>query len=167
VKLRLRQHSDYVNVHGSRELRYEPGTRYEYSNYGYILLGALIEAVSGASYYDHVRDNVFDPAGMTSTDSLPESENVPNRAVGYMRSGDAWVPNTDTLPWRGTTAGGELNGRRPHAVRTGARFGNADLQSSARRSHQPATRRVRVRLHRRTGTGPQLRSRRRSTGHER
>jgi CubicO group peptidase (beta-lactamase class C family) len=31
---------------------------------------------------------------------------VPNRAVGYMRSGDAWLPNTDTLPWRGTSAGG-------------------------------------------------------------
>jgi D-alanyl-D-alanine carboxypeptidase len=105
-RLRLRQHSDYVNLYGSRELRYEPGTRYEYSNYGYILLGAVIEAVSGASYYDHVRDNVFDTAGMTSTGSLPESENVPNRAVGYMRSGDAWVPNTDTLPWRGTAAGG-------------------------------------------------------------
>jgi hypothetical protein len=43
---------------------------------------------------------------MTSTDSLPESEDVPNRAVGYMQSGDAWVPNTDTLPWRGTAAGG-------------------------------------------------------------
>jgi D-alanyl-D-alanine carboxypeptidase len=43
---------------------------------------------------------------MTSTDSLPESEDVPNRAVGYMQSGDAWVPKSDTLPWRGTAAGG-------------------------------------------------------------
>jgi D-alanyl-D-alanine carboxypeptidase len=105
-RLMLREHSDYVNLYGSRGLSYEPGTRYEYSNYGYVLLGALIEAVSGASYYDHVRDSVFDRAGMTSTDSLPESEDVPNRAVGYMGSGDAWVPNTDTLPWRGTAAGG-------------------------------------------------------------
>jgi CubicO group peptidase (beta-lactamase class C family) len=107
-RLRLREHSDYVNLYGSRGPSYQPGTRHEYSNYGYILLGALIKAVSGASYYDYVRDNVFEPAGMTSTDSLPESEDVPNRAVGYMRSGsgDAWMPNTDTLPWRGTAAGG-------------------------------------------------------------
>ena len=53
-----------------------------------------------------MRENVFEPAGMTSTDSLPESEDVPNRAVGYWRPGDAWEPNTDTLPWRGTSAGG-------------------------------------------------------------
>jgi CubicO group peptidase (beta-lactamase class C family) len=46
-RLRLREHSDYVNLYGSRGLSYEPGTRYEYSNYGYILLGALIEAVTG------------------------------------------------------------------------------------------------------------------------
>jgi CubicO group peptidase (beta-lactamase class C family) len=105
-RLTLREHSDYVNLYGSRGLSYEPGTRYEYSNYGFVLLGALIEAVSGTSYYDYVRDNVFKPAGMTSTDSLPESEDVPNRAVGYMRSGDTWVPNTSTLPWRGTAAGG-------------------------------------------------------------
>ena len=50
-------------------------------------LGAFIEATSGISYYDYVRDNVFEPAGMTSADSLPESEDVPNRAIGYMRSG--------------------------------------------------------------------------------
>jgi CubicO group peptidase (beta-lactamase class C family) len=102
----LREHSDYVNLYGSRGLSFEPGTRFEYSNYGYVLLGALIEAVSGDSYHDHVRSSVFDPAGMTSTGSLPESEDVPNRAVGYMKSGDDWLPNTDTLPWRGTAAGG-------------------------------------------------------------
>jgi D-alanyl-D-alanine carboxypeptidase len=60
------------------------------------------------SYYDYVRDHVFRPAGMTATGSLPESVDVPNRAVGYMRTapGGPWVPNTDTLPWRGTAAGG-------------------------------------------------------------
>ena len=89
-----------------RGLAFEPGARFEYSNYGYVLLGALIEAVSGQSYYDYVRTNIFHPAGMTSTDSLPESDDVPHRAVGYLRSGNGWVPNTDTLPWRGTAAGG-------------------------------------------------------------
>ena len=89
-----------------RGLSFEPGSQFEYSNYGFVLLGAIIEAVTGESYYDYVRENVFEPAGMTSTDSLPESEDVPNRAVGYWRPGDAWEPNTDTLPWRGTSAGG-------------------------------------------------------------
>jgi len=107
-RLKLRTHRDYVKLYGSRGLTHEPGARFEYSNFGFILLGALIERVSGLSYYDYVRNHVFRPAGMTSTDSLPESERVPKRAVGYMRPypGADWEPNTDTLPWRGTAAGG-------------------------------------------------------------
>lgn len=105
-RLALREHGDYVKLYGSRPPTYEPGARFEYSNYGFVLLGAIIEKVSGMSYYDHVRSKVFQPAGMTSTDSLPETETVPNRAAGYMRGEAGWVANTDTLPWRGTSAGG-------------------------------------------------------------
>jgi CubicO group peptidase (beta-lactamase class C family) len=103
-RLKLRTHGDYVKLYGSRGLTHEPGARHEYSNYGFVLLGALVERVSGESYYEYVRENVFRPAGMTSTDSLPESVNVPRRAVGYMYGGS--VPNTEVLPWRGTSAGG-------------------------------------------------------------
>jgi D-alanyl-D-alanine carboxypeptidase len=107
-RLQLREHRDYLKLYGRRGLTQEPGARFEYSNYGFVLLGALIERVSGESYYDYVEDHVFGPAGMRSTGSLPESVDVPGRAVGYLRSspGGAWVPNTDTLPWRGTAAGG-------------------------------------------------------------
>jgi D-alanyl-D-alanine carboxypeptidase len=107
-RLQLREHRDYVKLYGSRGLNFEPGSRFEYSNYGFVLLGALIEAVSGGSYDDYVGDHVFRRAGMRSTGSLPESVEMPDRAVGYMRPspGGAWSPNTDTLPWRGTAAGG-------------------------------------------------------------
>lgn len=105
-RLKLREHDDYVKLYGSRGLAFEPGARFEYSN-GYILLGALIEAVSGKSYYDYVREHVFRPAGMRSTDSLPESARAKS-CGGYMRlyRGDEWEPNTDTLPSRGTAAAG-------------------------------------------------------------
>ena len=105
-RLALKEHGDYLKLYGSRGLTHEPGAQFEYSNYGFVLLGAILEKVTGMSYYDYVRSRVFQPAGMTSTDSLPETENVPNRAAGYMRDGGGWVPNTDTLPWRGTSAGG-------------------------------------------------------------
>ena len=105
-RLKLRDHGDYVDLYGSRPLGFDPGSRWEYSNYGFVLLGALIEAVSGVSYYDYVREHVFRPAGMTSTDSLPESEHVPGRAVGYTGSSGSRMPNTDWLPWRGMAAGG-------------------------------------------------------------
>ena len=96
---------------------------FEYSNYGFVLLGAIIEAVSGESYYDYVREHIFLPAGMKATDSLPESEDVPNRSVGYMRPSPgarSWQPNTDWLPWRGTAAGGGYS-----TVGDLARFANA------------------------------------------
>ena len=105
-RLTLREHGDYVKLYGSRALTHEPGAEFRYSNYGFVLLGAIIEKVSGMSYYDYVRAKIFQPAGMTATDSLPETEGVPNRAIGYMKNGAAWTPNTDTLPWRGTSAGG-------------------------------------------------------------
>ncbi len=107
-RVQLREHADYVKLYGSRAPNFEPGSRFAYSNYGFVLLGAIIEAVSGESYYDYVREHVFGPAGMTSTDSLPESEEVPNRSIGYTRPspGAPWQPNTDWLPWRGTAAGG-------------------------------------------------------------
>jgi CubicO group peptidase (beta-lactamase class C family) len=106
-RLQLREHSDYVKLYGSRSPAFEPGTHFEYSNYGFVLLGAIIEAVTGQSYYQYVREHVFAPARMTSTDSLPESE-VPNHAIGYMRpfpGSRYWLPNTDSVVWRGNAAG--------------------------------------------------------------
>lgn len=105
-RLELKTLDDYYRLYGARELDQEPGASFRYSNYGYILLGLIIEKASGMSYYDYVREKVFAPAGMTSTDSLPENESVPRRSVGYMRRNGQWKPNTDTLPWRGTSAGG-------------------------------------------------------------
>ncbi len=103
----LRDIQDYIKLYGSRGLEFEPGSKWAYSNYGFLLLGAIIEAVTGRSYYDYVRDRVFKPAGMNATDSLPEDQAVPGRATGYIRApGGGLKPNTDTLPYRGTSAGG-------------------------------------------------------------
>ena len=101
-----RELKDHVKLYGERGPESEPGAEMEYSNYGYILLGVLIDRVSGQSYYDYVREHVFKPAGMTRTDSLSEDEPVPDRAVGYMKRDGEWKPNSSTLPYRGTSAGG-------------------------------------------------------------
>jgi D-alanyl-D-alanine carboxypeptidase len=102
----LRELKDYVNLYGKRGLQFEPGARWAYSNYGFILLGRIIEVVSGQSYYDYVRDHIFKPAGMTSTDSYPESQPVADRSVGYTKQNGPLHPNAATLPPRGTSAGG-------------------------------------------------------------
>ena len=103
----LRTLQDYVNLYGKRDVEFTPGSRWEYSNYGFLLLGVVIERVSGKSYYDYVAEKVYAPAGMTSTASLSEDENVPSRSIGYTGFGENGLhPNTDTLPYRGTSAGG-------------------------------------------------------------
>ncbi len=49
-RLELRTLQDYVKLYGARDLTFEPGARWEYSNYGFLLLGAMIEKVTGKSY---------------------------------------------------------------------------------------------------------------------
>lgn len=107
-RLEMKTHADYLALYGQRGVAFEPGSRFAYSNYGFVLLGAIVERVSGGSYYDYVREHVYVPAGMASTGSQPEEEAVPGRAIGYTRppGATAWTPNTGTLPYRGTSAGG-------------------------------------------------------------
>jgi D-alanyl-D-alanine carboxypeptidase len=68
----------------------------------------VIEKVTGQSYYDYVQTHIHAPAGMTRTGSLPEHQAVPDRSIGYTKppGTTAWAQNTDTLPYRGTSAGG-------------------------------------------------------------
>ena len=106
-RLELKTLQDYVKLYGARGLAFEPGSKWDYSNYGFLLMGVIVQKVSGQDYYDYVREHVFVPAGMTATDSLPEDQAVPKRSVGYTEmGGETWKPNTDTLPYRGTSAGG-------------------------------------------------------------
>jgi len=107
-RLELRTLQDYVKLYGNRGPQFEPGNRWEYSNYGFVLLGLVIEKASGEGYYDYVRKHIYDPAGMTSTGSEPEDQAVADRSVGYTKIGSngQWHPNIDTLPYRGTSAGG-------------------------------------------------------------
>ena len=106
-RMELRTLADYVKLYGNRAPKFEPGTRWEYSNYGFILLGAIIEKASGQSYYDYVREHIYQRAGMTETGSEPEDATVPDRSIGYTKMDpSAWAPNTGTLPYRGSSAGG-------------------------------------------------------------
>jgi CubicO group peptidase (beta-lactamase class C family) len=106
-RLELRTLQDYVKLYGNRGPQFEPGSHWEYSNYGFVLLGLVIEKLSGKSYYDYVGENIYQPAGMNSTGSEPEDQVVTDRSIGYTKiGGEEWHPNMDTLPYRGTSAGG-------------------------------------------------------------
>ena len=106
-RLSLRVPGDYLALYGTRNLQFTPGAQFSYSNYGFMLLGAIIERVTGKSYYEVVAERIHGPAQMTATGSEPEESVVAGRAVGYMRPGGALlVSNAMTLPYRGTPAGG-------------------------------------------------------------
>jgi D-alanyl-D-alanine carboxypeptidase len=101
---------DYVRLYGKRAPEFEPGSRFAYSNYGFVLLGLIIAKASGKSYYDYVHENVFVPAGMKDTGSPPESRNVAGRSRGYTHHLDGHLRlNDETLPPRATSAGGGLS----------------------------------------------------------
>ena len=135
-----------MKLYGKRGLEFEPGSRWAYSNYGFMLLGVVIEKVTGQSYYDYVQAHIHAPAGMTRSGSLPEDRPVPDRSIGYMKPPGtaAWAPNTDTLPYRGTSAGGGYSTvERSRTLR--ARV--ARSQTAQSRLHQAAD-------HRKVDIGP-------------
>ena len=101
----------YLPLFADKPLDFEPGSRKQYSNGGYVVLGAIIEQASGMDYYTYVRQNIFVPAGMNATDSYEKDSDMADLAVGYTKHGGdektpVWKPNYDKLPQRGSSAGG-------------------------------------------------------------
>ena len=105
-KEKIRSLKDYLPLFADKPLEFEPGAREQYSNGGYVVLGLIIEKASGVDYYTYVRDHIFKPAGMNDSVSYEKDSAVPNRAIGYVRDGSSWKPNYETLPGRGSSAGG-------------------------------------------------------------
>jgi len=105
----LRELNDYLPLFVDQPLRFEPGTRSSYSNAGYILLGMIIEQTTRQTYYNYVRENVYQPCGMRDTDSFAMDKVVPNIAVGYtgnISNNDSLSSNLYSLPIKGSSAGG-------------------------------------------------------------
>lgn len=74
---------DFIKALANYPLDFEAGSRYSYSNSGYNLLGFIIEAVSGKSYWDFMRERIFQKLGMTGTFDRDPKFIVKNRATGY------------------------------------------------------------------------------------
>jgi len=104
----LRTIDEYISFLKDVPLEFEPGSQTHYSNSGYVILGAIIENITGESYYDFVRENIFERAGMKNTDSYEMDMPVPNLAIGYMNveGSDKKKNNLFSHSVKGVSAGG-------------------------------------------------------------
>ncbi len=71
-------------------LRFEPGTKYEYSNSNHAILGVVIEAITGQSYAVYLRENILGPLGMNDSGLDLNETVISRRASGYDRESGAW-----------------------------------------------------------------------------
>lgn len=92
----------------SLPLAYEPGTKWEYSNLGYLTLGIVIHRVTGEFYGDFLQQRIFRPLGMSSTRIISEADIVPNRAAGYRLVKGELKNQEWVAPAMNTTADGSL-----------------------------------------------------------
>ncbi len=108
---RYRVIEDYKPLVANDRPAFEPGTNWRYSNTGFLLLGVVIQSVSGQTYYDYIRDHIYRPAGMTDSDCYEMDEPTPNLAIGYTREhghgqDEKWRTNNFLHSIKGGPAGG-------------------------------------------------------------
>jgi D-alanyl-D-alanine carboxypeptidase len=100
---------------------FTPGSKSQYSNSGFLLLGLIIEQVSGQSYGEYLQKNVFTPAGMTHSGTMPATANI--RAVGMTNmpedGGAESGPPPGPPPGRGTPPPGARLGPPPPGAQPG------------------------------------------------
>lgn len=108
------------------ELLFPPGKGYSYTTYGYTVLGALIEKVSGASYEDYLRTNIWEPAGMVHTSAERFDAPTPGRANIYHQKKPGKIKAVEFSNHSDRIPGGGIQS----TVEDLLHFGNAVLNGS-------------------------------------
>jgi len=85
---KVKEPRDFLPLFQNKSMKFSPGEKFDYNDGGFILLGLIIESVTGIGFADYIRKNVFEPAGMTDsgyflTDQLPE-----RTAYAYIKNDD-------------------------------------------------------------------------------
>src|ERR1051325_4071421 len=82
---------EFVKKYASGDLEFEPGSKFEYDNSGYFLLGAIIERVTGKPYEQVLQENIFNPVGMKNTGYDHHDTIIAKRAAGYVKTHDSFA----------------------------------------------------------------------------
>ncbi|WP_379128938.1 serine hydrolase domain-containing protein [Paenibacillus sp. sgz500958] len=103
----LRRLADFLPLFQQQPMKFPPGERFHYNNAGYILLGLIVEKLSGMEFAAYVEQHIFGPAGMKSSGYFSLDRLPPNTACGYIDEKDgAWRRNIYSLPVKGGSDGG-------------------------------------------------------------
>ena len=106
-KTRFRNADDFIEMFADTPLLFEPGESRQYSNAGFVVLGAIVASASGQSYEDYLKEKVLVPAGMTSTLFPAKDLPIPKVATGYTKDDSGtWRNNVFLTPIQGCPAGG-------------------------------------------------------------
>jgi CubicO group peptidase (beta-lactamase class C family) len=98
---------DFLPLFREKPMKSPPGERFEYNDAGYILLGLVIECVSGVDFPAFIRENVFGPAGMSDSGYFPTDQLPGRTAYAYIRKADgSWRTNFFAVPVVGGPDGG-------------------------------------------------------------
>ena len=102
----LKGPKDYIPLFRDGKMKFNPGERFSYSNGGFILLGIVIEEISGVPYIDFIQNNILElcdmsDSGFFAMDRLPE-----RTAFGYIDGEEGWRTNIFTLPIVGSSDAG-------------------------------------------------------------
>jgi CubicO group peptidase (beta-lactamase class C family) len=82
---------ELITLFKDQPFDFEPGEEFRYNNSGYILLGAIIEKISGIKYADFIQENIFTPLGMSHSLYDVTEKIIPGRVSGYSRAKDGYV----------------------------------------------------------------------------
>ena len=97
---------DYLAVLPDEAMKFAPGERFAYSNSGYILLGVVIEELTGQKYQDFVEQAIFKAIGMNRSGYFALNKLPEQTALGYMEEAEGWRTNVYNLPIVGASDGG-------------------------------------------------------------
>lgn len=107
AKHRIDSQAKFLQTFVNEPLLFKPGEGMEYSNGGPVILGLIIEALSGQRYEDYVRQHIYRPAGMKHSDHFRRNDRKAGFALGYLPGEDgSWRDNHQDLGLRGSAAGG-------------------------------------------------------------
>ena len=112
LRARTRTVAQMVALHADRAPAFTPGTNQQYGNFGHVVLGRMVEVLSGEGFEAYLQRHVFGPAGMTRTGFTDCTDPAPDLAVSYATVDGKQVRNCATQPARGFPAGGQMSTAR-------------------------------------------------------